>query len=73
MSLKAMVELDNKWVIEHRANLFLILNDILLLIIADKSLQHYLHCVKLPIPEASNQIHLTKTTNCQTFTNFVLL
>jgi hypothetical protein len=59
--------------IQHRSNRFLVFDDILFLIIADKSLKHHLHSIKLPVSQASDQINLTKASDRQTFAYFILL
>lgn len=58
--------------VEHGANRLLVLNDVLLLIIADESLQHNLHRIKLSIPKASDQVDLAESSNGQTLANFIL-
>lgn len=67
-----MIELDDEGVIKHRHDSLLVFYDILLLILADKALKHDLHGVELPVPQAANEIHLTKTANRQAFAYFVL-
>lgn len=58
-----MVKFDNKRMIKHTTNRFFVFDNVLLLILADESLQHYFHGVKTAISQTSNKINLAKSTN----------
>ena len=66
-----MIQLDNERMTKSSTNSLLVFNDIFLLIITDKSLQHHLHRVELPIPQTTYQVDLAETTYRQAFTDLV--
>lgn len=52
--LEAMVEPNNEGMVELRADIFFILDKVLLLVLANKLLQHHLHGVELAVPETAD-------------------
>jgi hypothetical protein len=63
MGLKAVVELYHKGVIQLHADISFVLNDALLLILADELLQHDLHGVELPVPQASHKVYFAEASD----------
>lgn len=49
MSLKAVVQLDDEWVIKQGIYVLLVLYDILFLILSNELFKHDLHGIKLSI------------------------
>jgi len=47
------------------ADISFVLNYAFFLILADELFQHYLHCIELPITQASYKVYFAKASNSQ--------
>lgn len=72
MGFEAVVEFDDEGVGEHGADGLLVLDDVLLLVLADELLQHDLHGVELAVAQTLDQVHLAETPDGQALADFVL-
>lgn len=59
--------------IQHFHYAFFVFYDILFLVLANKSLQHHLHCIELTVSQTSHQVDLTEASNGEAFAYFVSL
>ena len=60
VGLEAVVESDHEGVVKLRADVLLVLHDVLLLIFADELFEHDLHGVELPVSQAAHQVDLAE-------------
>ena len=72
MGFEAVPEPHDEGVVEPRANTLLVLDDVLLVVLADEALQHHLHGVELPVPQRTHQVHLAEPPDRQTLAHLVL-
>jgi len=54
VGLEAVVQPYHEGVVQHRANIFLVLHQTLLLVFANELLQHHLHRVELTVAQTAN-------------------
>lgn len=68
-----MVEPDYEGMIELRADIFFVLDQVLLLVLANELLQHHLHGVELTISETADQVDLAESTDGQALEDLIFL
>jgi hypothetical protein len=73
VGLEAVVQPYHEGVVQHRANIFLVLYQTLLLVFANELLQHHLHRVELTVSQTANKVHLAEPAYRQTFQHLVFL
>lgn len=71
MSFETVIEFNDERMIQHCHNRLLVFDNIFFLIFANKAFQHDFHGIELSISETSHQINFTKTSDGQTFADFI--
>lgn len=72
VGFEAVIELDDKGMVEHWVDHFLVLNDIFLLVFWDELFQHDFHCIELSVTQASHQVHFTEASNGKALADLIL-
>lgn len=73
MRFEAVVELDHKRMIELRTDVLFVLNNVLLLVLADELFQHHLHRVELSVLQTAHQVNLAESSDSQALADLILL
>jgi hypothetical protein len=73
MRLETVVEFDDERVVQHAADVLLVLDYTLLLVLVYETLQHHLHRVEVTVTQTAHQVDLAESADCETLADLVTL